>query len=231
MRQLRYWFKARFVWLRLTIDAGPLKGQRIGAFCGMRFIRGRYDPSAVQALQSLIRPGTTAYDIGAHVGYLSLVAAQCVGPQGRIIAFEPLPLNLRYLRAHLRANRVRNVEVVAACVSDSAGQATFDCGKGTGRGHLIRGSGGQTPVLSIDDEVEAGRLPPPQFIKMDVEGAELEALQGARNTLSQHRPTLLLSVHSEDLRRSCSALLQQIGYQIEGRAKPGELLAQWPSAA
>lgn len=231
MRRLRYWFKARFVWLRFTIDAGPLKGKRIGAFCGMRFIRGRYDASAVDALQSLILPGTTAYDIGAHVGYLSLVAAQCVGPQGRIIAFEPLPLNLRYLRAHLRANHIRNVQVVEACVSDRAGQATFDCGKGTGRGHLVQDSGGHTPVLSIDEEVQAGRLPPPQFIKMDVEGAEFLALQGARHTLSQHRPTVLLSVHSEDLRRSCSELLRQIGYRIDGGAKPGELLAQWPLAA
>lgn len=226
MSLLRYWLKARLAWLRVPILDGPLRGAWIGLFCGVRFIRGRYDRSAVDLLLAHVAPGSVMYDIGAHVGYLTLVAAGRVGRTGRVVAFEPLPLNQRYLRGHLRANRVENVDVVGACVSDRGGHLAFQRGGGTGRGRLVPDSAGTMPAVSIDQEIAAGRLRPPQFIKMDVEGAELLALHGARRTLLQHRPGILLSVHSAALREQCSAWLSEQGYAIAAGSKPGELLAQ-----
>lgn len=231
MRSLRYWFKARFAWWRVRIRSGPLQGHRIGIMCGMRFIEGRYDPSAMQALAEHLRPGATVYDIGAHVGYLTLFAAQRVGAAGRVVAFEPLPLNLRYLRAHLRANRADNVEVVAACVSDRGGTVGFEVGGGTGRGRLVSRAarGRRLPAICLDDEVLAGRLPAPDFVKVDVEGAEQRLLEGARQTLARNRPTLLLSVHSEALKQGCRQFLETLGYQVRVGAKPGELIALCPA--
>lgn len=231
MRKLRYWLKARFSWWRVPIRSGPLRGQRIGVMCGMRFVGGRYDPSAVRALSTSLHPGMTVYDVGAHVGYLTLLAAQRVGGQGRVIAFEPLPLNLRYLRGHLRANRLEQVSLVEACVSDRAGPVHFDPGKGTGRGRLLPQLAGSFRSVGIDEEVTAGRLPPPGYIKMDVEGAELLALQGARQTLLTHRPEILLSVHGERLKQDCSRFLSALGYTVLAGEKPGEVLARWPAGA
>lgn len=225
MKTLRYWLKARFAWLRVPIRSGPLRGQWIGLFCGMRFIRGRYDRSAVQQFVRLIPRDATVYDIGAHVGYLTMLAAQQVGPQGTVVAIEPLALNLKYLRAHLRANRIANVNVLAACVAETAGFADFDHGKGTGRGRLGTLGHGAMKVVSLDDEIDSGRIPPPHFIKMDVEGAELLALRGALRCLALHRPTVLLSVHSTRLRDDCGALLRTLDYRIESGSKPGEMLA------
>lgn len=227
MRKLRYWLKARFSWWRVPIRSGPLRGQRIGVMCGMRFIGGRYDPSAVRVLSASVWPGMTVYDVGAHVGYLTLLAAQRVGRQGRVIAFEPLPLNLRYLRGHLRANHLGQVSLVEACVSDRTGPVHFDLGKGTGRGRLQPMVDGRFRSVTIDEEVAAGRLPAPDFIKMDVEGAELLALQGARQTLLTHRPEILLSVHGEQLKHDCSTFLTGLGYTVLAGEKPGEILARW----
>lgn len=225
MSSLRYWLKARFAWLRVPVQNGPLRGSWIGVFCGMRFIRGRYDRSAVDVLLSQLIPGSVMYDIGAHVGYLTLVAAARVGREGRVVAFEPLPLNQRYLRGHLRANRIGNVDVVGACVTDRGGTLAFRHGGGTGRGRLVPGSTGSTPAVSIDEEIAARRLRPPQFMKIDVEGAELLALRGAQRTLATHRPGILLSVHSTALREQCSAWLGDRGYQVTPGSKRDELLA------
>lgn len=226
MQAFRYWLKARFDWLRVPIRSGPLQGCWIGLFCGMRFIRGIYDRSAVDKLLALILPGSVVYDVGAHVGYLSMVASRCVGERGRVVAFEPLPLNLRYLRGHVRVNALRNVEVVGACVGEAGGRVAFSRGGGTGRGRMQADVEGSLPAVSIDEEVAAGRLQPPQFIKMDVEGAEMLALRGAQRTLLAHRPTILLSVHSAALHEQCSAWLRAQGYVVEPGSKPGELLAR-----
>lgn len=230
MRALRHWIKGLLSGLRVRVTHGPLQGYRLGLMCGMRFVRGRYDPSAVHALQTLIKPGDTVYDIGAHVGYLSLVAARVVGERGRVIAFEPSSLNLRYLRGHVRANDVRNVDIVAACVMDRGGMVSFDAGKGSGRGRVVNTRGAGLRAVALDEEIAARRLPPPQFLKVDVEGAELLLLRGARQMLRTHRPIVLLSVHSEALKRECSALLAECGYEVDVGAKPGELLAR-PRAA
>jgi FkbM family methyltransferase len=224
--RLRLWLKSRLALLRVPVQAGPLAGFRIGLFCGMRFIQGRYDRSTVATLQSLIRPGTVVYDIGAHVGYLTMVMARCVGPQGRVIAFEPLPLNCRYLRGHLRANRLHNVALRQACVAECNGPVCFQAQGGSGRGRLQAGSGGVFEAVSLDEEIGAGRLLPPDLIKMDVEGAEVLALRGAIHTLRAHRPTLIVSVHGPQLHQQCRALLDELGYHIAPSSKSNELIAQ-----
>ncbi|MGQ0503472.1 MAG: FkbM family methyltransferase [Panacagrimonas sp.] len=227
MRKLRYWIKKHLAWMRIPVQSGPLKGMWIGVNCGMRFIRGDYDRSAVATLTAALKPGMVMYDIGAHVGYLSMVAARVVGDSGRIVAFEPLDLNLSYLRGHVRSNRIANIQIVDACVGEKPGSIAFDLGKGTGRGRMVESSAGVMRVVSIDDQVLNQGLPPPRFIKMDVEGAELMALQGAEKTLRAHRPDLFVSVHSALLRQQCSDFLTRLGYAIQPTKKRNELMASW----
>ncbi|HEX4872498.1 MAG TPA: FkbM family methyltransferase [Nevskiaceae bacterium] len=212
---LRHAVKSAFTWLQLPVLSGPLRGRWWIASSGSRFIRGTYGADEVQTFLDLIRPGDVVYDVGAHVGYYTVMAADRVGPAGQVAAFEPLPLNLKFLRTHLRRNRVRNVEVVPACVGRAAGQARFDPGPGTGRGRLAGQGGLAVEVVALDALVASGRLRPPTLIKMDVEGAEAEALEGAREILRRDRPALLLSVHGEAQHRRCGELLSGLGYRIE----------------
>lgn len=228
VKALRYWLKARLAWMRVPVWAGPLKGSWISVFSGMRFIRGTYDGDGVAAFMATIPPGSVVFDVGAHVGYYAMAASRAAGAAGRVVAFEPLPLNLRYLRGHVRANAATNVTVVAACVSERGGRAGFEYCGGTGRGRMIEGSD-CVATVSLDEEIEAGRLPVPNVIKMDVEGAEVCALKGAARTLRAKHPRILLSVHSAALKVECTGLLRDFGYTVDTGTKPGQLDA-WVGA-
>lgn len=214
IKQLRYWLKGLTTFLLFPIAAGPLRGYWWGLFCGMRYLRGTYDARDVARLKTLISPGGTFYDVGAHVGYYAMVVSLLLGEGGQVVAFEPLVLNLRFIRQHLRSNRVHNIVLVPAAVGEQAGEASFDLGKGTGRGFLGAASGERVPVVSIDQTWLEGTGRPPDLIKMDIEGGELAALKGARRSLREHRPLLMLAVHSEELRRDCSDLLAALDYAL-----------------
>ncbi|TDU31149.1 FkbM family methyltransferase [Panacagrimonas perspica] len=210
----RYGLKRVLAFVMVPIQGGPLKGCLWGAFCGVRYLRGDYDARYISRLRALAAPGDTFYDVGAHVGYYAVVMSRYLGPTGRVVAFEPLPVNLRFLRRHLRLNRCGNAELVEAAVGEHAGRATFAAAKGSGRGALGAGGGTSVRVTRIDDIWADGNSAPPTLIKMDIEGGELSALRGAGRTLHEHRPVVMLAVHGEDLRRDCTICLQAQGYEL-----------------
>jgi FkbM family methyltransferase len=210
----RYALKRVFAFIVVPIQGGPLKGCLWGAFCGIRYLRGDYDARYIVRLRELVAPGDTFYDVGAHVGYYAVVMSRHVGPKGRVVAFEPLPVNLRFLRRHLRLNRCENAHLVEAAVGEHAGRATFAAAKGSGRGALGGSGGTSVRVTRIDDVWADGGTEPPTLIKMDIEGGELSALRGAGRTLHEHRPVVMLAVHGEDLRRECTSCLQAQGYEL-----------------
>ncbi len=135
-------------------------------------------------------------------------------------AFEPVPRNLAYLHQLVDLHQLGNVSIVDAAVSDISGYASFDCGSNPVSGHLDANGSLRVQVIQLDEEIEAGRLPVPNLLKIDVEGAELKLLNGARTTLERHRPEILLDTHTflggefEPLHRQCSEFLQELGYHI-----------------
>lgn len=216
--------------LRVPISAGPLSGMRWSVLGGTRFFRGTYDTRLVEQFMSHIESGDTVYDVGAHIGYYALCAAKAAGPNGRVIAFEPLPVNIAFLKGHLRANNVGNVDLISACVADKAGVASFDDGGGTGRGGIQPHGDRKVETVSLDALCESGTIPPPKVIKMDIEGGETAALRGAVEVLSAFHPTLFLSTHGDAIRESCISLLKGQGYLIES-LKQNTLLATRPSSS
>lgn len=213
-KALRYRLKAKTTWWLMHIWSGPLKGKKWGASTGIRFIRGDYGADELKEYQPFIKPGGVFYDVGAHVGFISFVAAEWVGPTGRVVAFEPLPLNVSFLKKHIEINRADNIELFAVAVSDRSGEQRFDVAGGTGRGRIAAGGGVPITTVSLDELVAAGRIPPPNVIKMDVEGAEFLALTGAGATIRQHMPTILLSTHGDLVKKQCEELLRGFGYQL-----------------
>lgn len=219
--------------LRVPIISGPLRGKWwLLTSRGQpgRVLTGSYEPAHTRLAASLVAHGSTILDVGAHTGYYTLLFAKLAGESGKVVAFEPDPTNCKYLRRHVEINRLSTVLVVQAAVSDRAGRSQFALGTGSGTGRL--GATGSLNVRTVDlDAYCAAEGIRPALIKMDVEGAELLALTGARGLLERSRPTLILSTHGSALHLECMAFLRDLDYRLrpitgESASTTSELIAE-----
>lgn len=202
--------------MRLPIIAGRLRGRWwLPASRGkiLRILNGTYEREQTALFEQFIRPGATVLDVGAHVGYYTLLSAVLAGPSGRVHAFEPNPQNADFLRRHVAINRLETVRVEQAAVSERAGTARFDFGTGSGTGHLAVAGALEVRTLRLDEYVAEHALAP-TAIKVDVEGAEMNVLLGARETLVRHRPALFLSTHGAEVHAASLGFLRGLGYQL-----------------
>jgi len=208
-----------------------------GHGAGLRFLGGssRYDRikgSSEKPVQDAIfehlKPGAVFYDVGANLGFFSVLAARAVGPMGHVVAFEPIPANIEAIKRNLARNDFKNVTVVEAAASGKTGKERFRITRSHAGGVLS--SSGVIPndaksemevrTQALDDGIESGIWPKPNLIKIDVEGSELEVLQGLDRTLQRHRPILVIEFDSGDLselekRRSVvRRLLEEYSYRI-----------------
>lgn len=176
---------------------------------------GNCEYSKRRTFQRTITEGSTVFDIGAHVGYYTLLASVLVGPRGHVVAFEPLPRNLSFLKAHLQSNQVTNVSIVEAGVSDHSSIACFDEGPDSSSGRVAEKGELQIRTVALDDLIADRQLRAPDYIKMDIEGGELHAMLGARSLLLESRPTIFLSTHGKGVHHECLNLLRSLGYEME----------------
>ncbi len=200
---------------RLPILQGRLKGKRWIAGSGNHGCwLGSYEYSKRRAFERMVNEGAVVFDIGAHVGFYTLLGAVLVGPRGKVFAFEPLPRNVRYLKEHLRLNAIKNVSVIEAAVSDSDGIAFFAEGQNNSTGQLAPAGLLRVKTVSLDEITSAGPTPPPDFLKIDVEGGEMLVLKGARCVLVSHHPTIFLATHGDVRHRECCKFLRSLGYEL-----------------
>jgi FkbM family methyltransferase len=185
---------------------------------------GTYEPELQSGIQRFVYPGMTVYDLGANIGYITLMMVEMVGDEGQVIAFEALPGNLDRLRNNLALNgRQDKVEVVAGAVVDRAGPVNFWIGPSGGMGKA-EGSQGRSSVsysesitvegLALDDYVYRQGNPEPQVVKMDIEGGEVLALPGMRQVLVQARPLLFLELHGPEAARTAWQELTAAAYRV-----------------
>ena len=197
----------------VRVLCGPARGMKWVAHSGNHgFWMGLHEPKKRQQLMSVLNIASVFYDIGANVGYYTLPAA-CLARL--VIAFEPNPRNTAYLYKHLHLNNVSNVQVIEAAIGDCDGEALFNSDPGPGMGHIDK-IGAKVSLVRIDTLVSSGTIPPPDAIEMDIEGGELAALVGGRETLERYRPILFLSTHGHEIRERCHEFLSSLGYEIEG---------------
>ncbi len=167
------------------------------------FLLGTSEPAVQAMLRGLLRPGMTVYDIGANVGFLSMVAARLVGSSGSVVCFEPLPANARQLEHNAELNLFGHVSVHCVAVGSRNTTARFvtsaepTWGRLAGLPGEVAGRTGEieVPVRTLDSLIEERPLPRPDLIKIDVEGAEADVLRGARQLISSARPLLLIELH------------------------------------
>jgi len=202
--------------LRLPIFAGTLGGRWwLPASRGkiLRILLGTYEREQTELFRRWIRPGATVLDVGAHVGYYTLLSARLAGPGGRVIAFEPNPRNWDFLRRHVAINGLDTVEVEQAAASSAAGTARFDFGTGSGTGRLADGGALEVRTVRLDDFCRERSLRP-TAIKIDVEGAELEVLRGAEEMVRTARPVIFRSTHGARVHGACLEWLRERQYRL-----------------
>lgn len=144
-----------------------------------------WEADVLRYLGSVVRPGMTAVDVGANVGFLTVLLAKLVGPAGRVHAFEPWPGNLELLRANLWRHACGNVTVHAAAALNRAGTISLTRdGAGDSGTHVDLAGGGtfDAEATTLDDAVPTERL---DVLKIDVEGAEPLVVEGAAGLLAR----------------------------------------------
>ena len=214
-RQIKERLKFGSRWFTLPIHAGPLRGLKWIAFSGKNFLRGTYEPDKTEAVLACVKEGDTAWDIGGHVGYYAILESKLVGQRGQVFVFEPRPLNAAYIKRHMKLNNIENVTLIESAVSDQPGIARFESRTGTGTGHLSCDGNLQVETVTVDELVEQFDYSPPDFIKLDVEGAEVEALNGALRTIERFRPRMVLATHDDQKHEFVVELLRRLDYEFE----------------
>lgn len=184
------------------------------------YFTGGHEAWVQDLLKKRLKPGECFYDVGAHIGFLSLIAARLVGPTGLVTAFEPDVANLAILRANCGRNEIFHLNIIAAAVWDSSGELAFARGdKASSRmeGRVIDQKDDKSDVvnvtaISLDDFVLKDSRRPPHFLKIDVEGGESRVLLGATQVLKQCRPLLLCEVHDLTRVEELQRFLFRLGY-------------------
>jgi FkbM family methyltransferase len=197
------------------------------------YLLGTAEPDMQAALNLLVRPGMTIYDLGANVGFISMIAARLIGPQGRVVSFEPLPSNARQIKYNAALNNFSHVTVREEAMGDEEGQGSFQVTNFPTTGRLKNDSvhkeriGELTVrVRRLDAVVAEAKLPLPDLIKMDVEGAEVCVLEGASHTLATARPVMLIELHGTN--RAVAHALEEQDYTAHVLCSSGTILdAHW----
>lgn len=201
-----------------TIQQGVGQGLRFNnGRSNAGYMLGTTEPRVQNALQSLILPRMVVYDVGANVGFFTVIAAR-LSPQGRVVAFEPLFENLEHIRHNIVLNNFQNIIVRSEALSDIDAQAQFQVSAEPTWGKLVsvgkdaglKAGTIEVKVSRLDSLVEAGEIPTPDLIKIDVEGAEAQVLRGAERTLRKARPLLLIELHGTN--QTVASLLESLCY-------------------
>lgn len=191
-----------------------------------------YEPDKFDLIGRILSEDSNFLDVGANKGDFTLFAAR-LAPKGRVLAFEPEAANCSWIRRSVAANGYRNVELFELALSDTDGEATLHLGRYSGWHSLVgpeaQSQGGERQVITrrLDTVLRDAGLRDVDVVKIDVEGAELKVLDGARETLARNRRLVVLvdihptrGVTPDDVFR----LLQEHGYEVRDIRRPLEAL-------
>ena len=204
---------------------GPLRSSRFilgslaGDSGGASVYFNKTEPEQSDAMIRELKNGRVFFDIGANVGYYTILVSRVVGKSGTVLAFEPVIRNLAYLQQHVVLNKASNVRILPFACSNENGIARFSLGPNSAMGGLISDDAANAgdilvPTVTMDKIAEELGIAP-DVLKIDVEGAEINVLQGEMELLRSKKPVIFLSTHSPGLREECLDLLAEVGYEAE----------------
>jgi FkbM family methyltransferase len=178
---------------------------------------GQYELPIQEAIIRLLGSESRVFDVGANAGFFSLVAAKKVGRNGWIVAFDPLKENAECIAEQFRINSLSNCHIDQRAVTNVDGWAEFSFDKpGSSTAHLGIPAPGESSIkvqtTTLDNAAEKWGIP--TFIKLDVEGAEVRVLEGAKKLLEMSGVVWLIELHNPDCTRDATGILRKYGYDI-----------------
>ena len=199
----------------MAIQEGPLRGIKLAAsqHTSHAHINGTYEREVQEAIDSMVRPGDVCYDLGASIGYMTLLMAR---KAKHVYSFEPAPHAIAEMRRHIAANSLQNVTIVPSPVSDAVRDVRF-CITDGAYGSAINATETRWPVLQLTTttlNLFVKDHPVPDFLKMDVEGEEGNVLEAAGDMLAQRKTSICCEVHNLAAARSVFKTLEKYGYRI-----------------
>lgn len=211
--------------VEVRVASGALRGRRlkVDLRSEREYWLGTYEKQFIPTISAFCKPGMTVYDLGANIGYTALAFAHVVGRGGRVFAFEPFPANIRRVRDHIELNDLENVvTLVPRAVSDHSGTETFLVHASHEMGKIAGSAERETTYVdrievrgvSLDEFVYDEGNPPPDAIKLDIEGGGVRAIPGMRRVLAAARPILFAELHGEEEQQAAWDALRAVGYQL-----------------
>ncbi len=211
----------------VAVAAGGNKGMRMELDLQSEkdYWLGTYELDLQNGLKQQVRTGWVAYDVGANIGYFTLLFSKMVGETGMVFSFEPLPTNLERLQRNLSLNNLPSfVKIIPCAVIDQTKQTQFLIGSSGAMGK-VNGSAGREKKdlyresinvagISLDDFIYKESNPIPQVIKMDIEGGEVLALRGMTRLLQEAKPLFFLELHGKLAAEVAWKTLETEGYQF-----------------
>jgi FkbM family methyltransferase len=190
---------------------------------------GTYEPELQDAIREWLKPDMVVFDVGANIGYFTLVMTLATGQTGHVFAFEALPANIKRLNENIALNNfIDQVTVLEYAVIDEPGKTYFwigpsdDMGKAegsAGRDEIAYLESIQVDGISLDWFVFGLNNPAPDLIKIDIEGGEILALPGMKRLLIETQPIILIELHGPQSARVTWETLTKSGYEIRRMEK------------
>jgi FkbM family methyltransferase len=199
-----------------TIPAGPMAGIRVavGEHVSHAHLNGTYERETLEAVDALIQPGFICYDLGASIGYISLLMAR---KAKHVYAFEPAPHAAAEIRRQMAANGFENFTIITDPVSDSRRQVEFALTDVAYGSRIRQDPQSQWPTLKLTcttlDEFIAGH-PFPDFVKIDVEDEEGRVIAGAPKLLAERRTAFCCELHSQSSAEQVTAAFARHRYRV-----------------
>ena len=221
----------------VQVQHGPAHGiwLHLNPRTGRDYFHGDIETEVQAVLSECLHPGMTVYDIGANIGFFSLLAARLAGSAGRVTAFEADPEIAARLRENVERNKGAPISVEEKAVWSSSSPVFFaradaEVSPDRGLGHVIvndaeRSAPGTIRVEAVSVDEYVGKSGAPDFIKCDVEGAEVEVFRGAAKLLNERRPIILCEMHGDKNRQTLLTMFENLGYRCEPCGK-NHVLAQ-----
>lgn len=204
----------------IPIVYGPLRGKRMlkgHGLINLAMLFGKYEPSFVNAFLKESKSSEVIYDIGSNVGYFSLLAA--LNTKSRIYSFEPIPEIAKQFRTLMELNDLsEDVKLTEVAFSNEIGKIKMVTPGTHEQGLMVSALRGQkvdidnsilVNMTTLDHLVFEEKFPPPDLIKIDVEGAEAMVLDGGERTLTRYKPKLLIEVHGLAPAEKCWSIFER----------------------
>lgn len=214
------------------IKAGVAEGLRMS----MRNASGDYAEGTnelwvQEAVRGVLCRGDVFYDVGANIGFYSVLAGRVVGSGGQVYAFEPVAGNARCIRRNAARNGFTHVSVHEAAVAARDGTATLFLSSHPGGASIASPEDGvlrtvEISTMGVDAAVQDGRLRPPNVVKIDVEGAEAAVLDGMARTITDHGPVIILELDHE----ANHGLQERVAWAQEVFRKHGYVVDELPAS-